>query len=296
LLKNELSNLSKLKTVSINQIKISMKKNQTNIKNSKKLGFSLIELSIVILVIGILVLGITKGSAIISKAKIGSARSLTNSSPASVTPDLVAWYEPSMKSSFLESEAFDATAISTWYDNSPNKNLNASQSSSSLKPLYYESVINNLPAVRFAGTDDIMTFNANSFLSSDYTVFVVEQRRAATGVLVNFGGTTVTNSLGYTASTTLADSTAGSATVAAFASGSLIPRIITFVTNNSLDGSSNARNIFVNGTIGTTGTDGAKITFTSGITTGKIGNDDDSVPYTGDIAVEKAAPRLHCRV
>jgi hypothetical protein len=209
---------------------------------------------------------------------------LTNSSPVAVIPDLVVWYEPVMDSSFSEDESFDAIAVSTWYDNAPSKTYNASQSTSDDQPLYYESVINNLPAVRFAGTDDIMTFNANALLNSNYTIFVVEQRRAATGVLLNFGGTTETNSLGYSASTTISDSTGGSATVSAFASGALIPRIVTFISNFSLNGSNNARNVFVNGAVGTTDTDGTKITFTSGVASGKIGNDDDTVPYTGDIA------------
>lgn len=257
---------------------------KTNKLNRKKLGFSLIELSIVIVVIGILVLGITKGSAIITKARIGSARSLTNSSPAAITPDLIAWYEPSMIGSFISTEALDATAISTWYDNSPSKSNNAIQSTAGSKPKYYETGINNLPAVRFDGTDDTMTFDATASYNNDFTVFVVEQRRAtATGYLVNFGGTAATNALGYSATTTIGDSGGGSATVAAWVSGILRPRIDTFIATYANNGSSNARNTFVNGTPGTTSTAGTKITFTSGVSSGKIGGDGTTF-FGGDIA------------
>jgi len=61
-------------------------------KQNNKLAFSLIELSVVILVIGILVIGITKGSRIISEAKIKYAMALAQASPTAsgVASDSVA--------------------------------------------------------------------------------------------------------------------------------------------------------------------------------------------------------------
>ena len=50
-----------------------------------KLGFSLIELSVVILIIGILVLGVTQGSRILTEVKLKSAIALTTSSPVTAT-------------------------------------------------------------------------------------------------------------------------------------------------------------------------------------------------------------------
>ena len=44
-------------------------------------AFSLIEVSVVILVIGILVAGITLGSALVKKSRIAAAQTLTVSSP-----------------------------------------------------------------------------------------------------------------------------------------------------------------------------------------------------------------------
>ncbi|MCE3255904.1 MAG: hypothetical protein K0R25_1398 [Rickettsiaceae bacterium] len=62
-------------------------------QNKPKLAFSLIELSVVILVIGILVVGITKGMSIMRSAKLQSAQSLTQSSPVALIDGLKLWLE-----------------------------------------------------------------------------------------------------------------------------------------------------------------------------------------------------------
>lgn len=51
------------------------------LKLKKITAFSLIELSIVVLVIGILIAGFIQGSKLVSKAALNSARTLTESSP-----------------------------------------------------------------------------------------------------------------------------------------------------------------------------------------------------------------------
>ena len=90
--------------------------------SKNKMGFSLIELSIVILVIGILVIGITKGGALVTKAKLSSARALTQGSPVLQISDLLVWYEPVLETSFAEVDAFDGATLSGgWIDNNPSK-------------------------------------------------------------------------------------------------------------------------------------------------------------------------------
>jgi prepilin-type N-terminal cleavage/methylation domain-containing protein len=59
--------------------------------NFKK-AFSLIELSIVVLIIGILVAGITQSSRLVSMMKIQSARSLTINSPVASIKGLTIWF------------------------------------------------------------------------------------------------------------------------------------------------------------------------------------------------------------
>jgi len=53
-------------------------------------AFSLIELSIVILVIGVLIAGVSQGGKMITKFRISAAASLTNSSPVHSIKNLVA--------------------------------------------------------------------------------------------------------------------------------------------------------------------------------------------------------------
>lgn len=67
------------KTILQNYLKlISFKKNF--MKNKFNKAFSLIELSIVILIIGILVAGVTSSSRLINQMRLTSARTLTQSS------------------------------------------------------------------------------------------------------------------------------------------------------------------------------------------------------------------------
>jgi prepilin-type N-terminal cleavage/methylation domain-containing protein len=134
-----------------------------------RFGFSLIELSIVILVIGILVIGITKGSRVISEANLKSARALTASSPAVSIPDLLMWLDATSDKAFIDSERSDGGSVSNWYNNNPQRiggGNNVAQTNANKKPLYIRSAIGSLPAIRFDGINDFLTSN----LSSDTTV------------------------------------------------------------------------------------------------------------------------------
>jgi prepilin-type N-terminal cleavage/methylation domain-containing protein len=73
-------------------------------KLRKITAFSLIELSIVILVIGLLIAGALQGSNMISKAALSSARTLTESSPVASIRSLSLWFESTSKASFIDSE------------------------------------------------------------------------------------------------------------------------------------------------------------------------------------------------
>ncbi len=147
---------------------------------NKRLGFSLIELSIVILVIGILVVGITQGSTILRKARLSSAIALTTSSPVWSTTGLILWLETSLKTSF-DDNISTGTAISSWYDNnqlSQSKN-NTSQGTPEYRPTYQENVINGLPAVRFDSTNDqliIPDFELRNIGNRGLAIFAVVKK------------------------------------------------------------------------------------------------------------------------
>ncbi len=82
-------------------------------------AFSLIELSIVILVIGILIPGVMQGRELISKVHLQTARLLTTSSPVSSIKGLRAWYETSSSNSFDGAVVNNNSPVTRWYDINP---------------------------------------------------------------------------------------------------------------------------------------------------------------------------------
>ncbi len=153
-------------------------------KNTKKLkyGFSLIELSIVILVIGILVIGITKGSRIIKNSRLSSAKSLTTSSPVASISGLSLWLETTSQKSFDDADKVDGNGVGNWYDINPTtlNPINVSQATSNDRPSYLENGINNLPTLKFDGAND--SLSKDNILGASLTganlisVFLVEKK------------------------------------------------------------------------------------------------------------------------
>lgn len=157
-----------------------------NKRNQKVIpkGFSLIELSIVILIIGILVAGIVSGSRLYLKSKVKMAQSLTNSSPAASIANMILWYETSLDSSFANNQNSDNIKQSFWMDINPQRivKYNVTQSTPENQPTFYENVLNGLPSLRFDGSS-VMNFGNNvigEFLNTDYTIFLVSQQRGTT--------------------------------------------------------------------------------------------------------------------
>lgn len=167
-------------------------------KSKFKSGFSLIELSVVILVIGILVIGITKGSRIMSEAKLKSARSITNSSPVASISNLAMWVETTSENSLINSQRVNGGTISDWYNINPQDKLsannNVAQSNIAKRPTYVVNGIGGLPVIRFDGVDDylasVLATNTNVSLPTenrDRTLFVVYGKASvASGSTWNF--------------------------------------------------------------------------------------------------------------
>ena len=78
-----------------------MKKSGLNLK-----AFSLIEISMVILIIGILIAGVATANSLIAKSRISSAQTLTISSPINSIKDTALWLESSTDTSFVASETY----------------------------------------------------------------------------------------------------------------------------------------------------------------------------------------------
>lgn len=210
------------------------------IKKNNKSAFTIIELSIVILVISVMVVGVATGKSLITKARLANAKSLTRQSVINdMGDDLIAWYETSLEGSFKESETkTDGSAITLWKDSNKNA-VNKNDATAVVSPTLVQNVFyNSIPGVRFTGTQ-YLTFNGSKFAKNSYTVFVVEQRSSGKDENLFIGGTgSTTNSnliLGYGADTTISFAHYAndfSRSVVAFKS--LTPRIHTFQFNNTI--------------------------------------------------------------
>jgi prepilin-type N-terminal cleavage/methylation domain-containing protein len=155
----------------------------------KNSAFSLIEISIVILVIGILIAGITQSSRLVKESGLMSARSLTQSSPVSGIKDLMSWHETSLKTSFDSNAQIDGSTISTWYDNgkqSTTQNNAIQIGVDDLKPLFKEYIFDGaIPAVRFDGSNDYLSISRE--ISEDFTIITVfKTTGGATGAVTNW--------------------------------------------------------------------------------------------------------------
>ena len=169
-------------------------------KNSKK-AFSLVEISIVILIIGLLIAGISKAGDMIFDVSLKSASSLTKGAKVGRMPGLALWLETTTSESILEKERYDTNVISIWRDINP-------QSSSKFifkkvgSPTYVEKGQNNLPAVGSLSSANyflpytsetsstVASYQANQIFSSGalLTIFMVLKPKAitATADLLSF--------------------------------------------------------------------------------------------------------------
>ncbi|MBM3579488.1 MAG: LamG domain-containing protein [Alphaproteobacteria bacterium] len=156
-------------------------------------AFSIIELSIVVLVIGIMMTIVAQSIKMTTNARLVSARTLTSRSPVPDIPGLVAWYETSKLESFKPSEAVDSRQISTWYDVSPGsvpKKLNTLTRTASSAVTYKLDGIGKLPSVYFNGTNRISVTSFYQGITSQNTVILVARPYVAlssTGIVFDSG-------------------------------------------------------------------------------------------------------------
>lgn len=160
-----------------------------------KSAFSLVELSIVILVIGTLVAAISEGGRLVRKAKLATARTLTEGSPANSIDDMVMWFDTTSNRSFITPEVVSGSTIDTWNDikNASGTQIIAYQiDDAAYNPIYVKSAINGLPALKFTKAGgQYLSFDGSILTNDDYTIFIVDQRSADnTGSAYVLGGGT----------------------------------------------------------------------------------------------------------
>lgn len=150
-------------------------------KNSSPKAFSLIELSVVILIIGILISGVTQGSRLIAAHRLSVARTFTQSAPILSIPNLVFWLDATSESAFLNqsssSEISDGDTVSSWTDSNTlvSDKRSCTEGTQANQPTYISNGINGLPVIRFNSTVAQMRLSCNiaGGINVENTIFMV---------------------------------------------------------------------------------------------------------------------------
>lgn len=173
-------------------------------KNKTKSAFSLIELSIVIIIIGVLIVGITKASNTIAKFRIETAKSLTMNSPVQSIKGLVLWFdvlgESALTNAANSHNIEDGDYIKNWTESNPlfAESLNFTTSSSDYYPVYLENKFNGLPVLSFDGVNDSLDIEPHDRITrlenlNIFIVFSFGEVGLWQGILVKQAGTSVIN-------------------------------------------------------------------------------------------------------
>ncbi len=147
-----------------------------------KKAFSLVELSIVILIIGLLISGITKGSQLYQKMIHKITERVTKESPVNIISGLEAWYETSRAESFADSVA-DGSLVSAWNDTKPSifgkeHSANKAANSNNRRPIYIENAFkNSIAGLKFDGSDNCLV-DDDLAINSEITIFTVMRRES----------------------------------------------------------------------------------------------------------------------
>ena len=156
-------------------------------KNFHKNAFSLVELSMVILIIGILIAGVSQAIDLYQDSRLATARSLTKNSRVGRIPDLVSWYETTNENVFSEGttsfkniEKIQADQkINRWKDSNPNSiyKYDATQTISANQPKIIFDKDTSLPIVRFDGNPRFLALPDGTvpFGDSEYTVIFISK-------------------------------------------------------------------------------------------------------------------------
>ena len=161
-------------------------------QNFHKKAFSLIEISVVIVIIGILIAGISQGIDLYQDMRLATARSLTQNSRVNRIEDLTMWFESTSEKSFEKPNPSNGERIALW------KNINfklfnridVAQSNQASKPFYVRNAINGNPALRFDNAQHLIASNVkiSEIVSSDQaTVFMVQNNFSGDETTATFG-------------------------------------------------------------------------------------------------------------
>ena len=146
----------------------------------RKKGFSVVEMSVILLIFGIILAGVIQGGFISEWNNELKMRRQTLDSPVRNMTGLEVWYETTLENSLIETERSNGEPISRWNDvkSSINGPLNnATQTTQDSRPIYVKDAFGKgVPGLRFDGNDDYLNFDGSFLAGNDYTIFIVERR------------------------------------------------------------------------------------------------------------------------
>jgi prepilin-type N-terminal cleavage/methylation domain-containing protein len=226
-----------------------MKKNSEN----QKLAFSLIEISVVILIIGILISGISSGIDLYNDFNLSKAKNLTKNSRVNRIAGLELWLETTLDESIKPSQRIHNTNITDWLDINiqNNQKKSTSQSIVAQQPKYIlQAFSNSIPALRFDGVNDNFPLDVAFMNKASFTIFAVEQRRSDTNHIYFFGGgSNGVFHMGYATTSLARSGQYGSPdvnffdyTIKSFKTTEIIPRIHSFILSTT-----NGKKYWLNG-------------------------------------------------
>lgn len=144
-------------------------------KNRK--GFSLIEISVVILIIGVLIAGISQASDMIDDSALKGARAASRGSRVARIKDLVLWLDATADGATLASasstkQAVDGDAVTVWKDSNPNSSAKFTLAGTSL---FSSNKLGGLPGITLSGSNSFKLTDRFDNSTGEYTIYLVYQ-------------------------------------------------------------------------------------------------------------------------
>jgi len=148
-------------------------------------GFSLVEISVVILIIGILIAGISQASDMIDESNLKGARSASKGSRVSRTRALVLWLDATADGTVLNSankQVADNESVAQWKDSNPNSTDGFGLTGGA--PQYNANKTSGLPSIYFSGTSYLKLSNKFDYSAGEYTIYLIYQPSVLSGSVI----------------------------------------------------------------------------------------------------------------
>ena len=220
----------------------------------------------------------------VSKSRLAAARTMATSSPINGIKDTALWLETSLDKGFNPSEDEDGATVTAWYDQQNSGTPKTSVVAVNGGPTY-ANTINRVHAVEFGknGSTGYLKFDASFLNNTDYTIMILEKRKAAGAnlFLKSIDGSNNDDNklkLGYSNDNTVVHSQNNTSytfdsQVVSYADSTDKPRLFTFVQS-----STTGKRTYINGSLAAQ--DATNTAQLSGITSIGLGKD-----YTGEIVI-----------